>query len=121
MRQLRADLIVIVVCLALCLVPWLWLSRSAPDAAYVRISCDGQVSVYALSEPRTLDLCSNGYHLSVAITADGVQVTDADCPDRVCVHTGRIATAGSAVVCVPARVSVSLVSDGEGEYDVITG
>ena len=48
------------------------------------------------------------YHLTVILDKTGAAVTDSDCPGRDCVHTGRITRAGQSIVCLPARIIVSL-------------
>lgn len=48
-----------------------------------------------------------------------VFVAKSDCPDRVCVNTGRISRAGEAIICVPNRVSIKII--GEGKVDAIAG
>ena len=55
-------------------------------------------------------------HLSV--TTEGVRVTHADCPDKLCVRMGSIAEAGESIVCVPLGVCVTV---GESAYDGVTG
>lgn len=42
-------------------------------------------------------------------------ISEADCPDHVCVDTGTVKHSG-AIVCAPNGVSVRL-SSGEGAYD----
>lgn len=37
-----------------------------------------------------------------------VRVSDSDCPEQDCVHTGAISRAGQSIVCLPAQVVVYL-------------
>ena len=36
----------------------------------------------------------------------------ADCPDQVCVRTGRIRYAGQSIVCLPNRLVIKIVAKG---------
>ncbi|MGO0916151.1 NusG domain II-containing protein, partial [Clostridioides difficile] len=36
----------------------------------------------------------------------GVEIVDASCPDKVCVHTGFINKPSQSIVCIPNRVSI---------------
>ena len=36
-------------------------------------------------------------------------MTDADCPDKLCVKTGRISKTGETIVCLPHRVVVEII------------
>ena len=51
-------------------------------------------------------------------------MTDADCPDKICVNHATISDVGESIVCLPHRVVVEIVSsDGEtdnADFDVIT-
>lgn len=63
---------------------------------------------------------NNGYTLTVA-SADGwVDVTHADCPTQDCKHSGAITRAGQSIVCLPARIVITLVGTN-ADYDVIVG
>ena len=39
---------------------------------------------------------------------------EADCPDGTCVRQGAIQTPGETIVCLPHRVTVTIVGNGEG-------
>ncbi|MBL8029184.1 MAG: NusG domain II-containing protein [Fibrobacteres bacterium] len=47
-----------------------------------------------------------------------IWISSAPCPDRVCVHTGRIKRAGEKIICVPNKLVITIESD-ESEYDAI--
>jgi hypothetical protein len=44
-----------------------------------------------------------------------------DCPDQVCVRTGKLRHAGQAAVCLPNRVVLRLVGAAPDGLDAITG
>ena len=35
-------------------------------------------------------------------------MTEADCPDKICVNTGKISKIGETIVCLPHRVVVEI-------------
>lgn len=39
-----------------------------------------------------------------------IAFTDSNCPDKVCIRTGRIGTAGKISACVPNKVYIKIVS-----------
>lgn len=49
--------------------------------------------------------------VTVIVSSDGVYVESASCPDKLCEHTGKITRSGQSIVCLPAKVSVSLNGD----------
>ncbi|MFN0159222.1 MAG: NusG domain II-containing protein [Bacteroidota bacterium] len=55
-------------------------------------------------------------------TRDGkVAVTDAACPNQICVRTGWRARAGEVIVCVPNHVVVRILGQREKGVRAITG
>ena len=51
---------------------------------------------------------SKDYNVTVEFTKDGAEVTSSDCPDKLCVHSGKITRSGQSIVCLPAKISVTL-------------
>ena len=82
-------------------------------AKEVLVTVDGQ-AVATLDLNKDTDMMINGYHGGTdhLIIKDGyASITDASCPDKVCVRTGKIHKTGELIVCLPNRVVVSI----EGE------
>ena len=46
-------------------------------------------------------------------------ITDANCPDKLCVHQRSISKKGETLVCLPHKVIVSISSDTDTEIDGI--
>ena len=44
-------------------------------------------------------------------------ITDADCPDKLCVHQRSIQKKGETLVCLPHKVVVSISSDSSNPSD----
>lgn len=63
---------------------------------------------------------SRGYTLTVAAEDGAVRVSGSDCPNQDCVRSGAISRAGESIVCLPARVAVTLEGAADG-YDLIAG
>ena len=49
----------------------------------------------------------------IEISGGEVRVTDADCPDRVCVQTGAISGGAVPIICLPHRVEIVVVNGAE--------
>lgn len=108
---------VLLAALALFLVPLL---RGVGQVAVV--SVDGEVVArLPLSRDATLQVENNGYHLTVVVESGAVSVREADCPDRVCQHTGKISKKGASIVCVPAGVTVRVGKEGSEDADAVAG
>ena len=94
----------------------------------VVVTVDGQeVERIALEDfPDTPQVYSgNGYTLQVSSDTDterGVCVSVSDCPTQDCVHTGTITRTGQSIVCLPARISITLEGQASGDGpDLVIG
>ena len=64
----------------------------------------------------------NGYTLQVRFSQEGVEITASDCPTQDCVRTGIISKAGQSIVCLPARMIITLEGVEElGAPDLVVG
>ena len=87
----------------------------------VSVSVDGEtVERCALSSYEGGVYESRGYTLTVEETDGAVYVASSDCPNQDCVHSGAISRAGQSIVCLPARVAVTL-EGAASDYDLIAG
>ena len=65
---------------------------------------------------RTIDL--DGHNVIVLWGKTAV-MQSADCPDQVCVRTGRLTRAGQVAVCLPHRVILKLTGTSTDGIDAI--
>ncbi len=118
------DILIVLVVIVVSVLSFLLVfSRDTENLTCV-VRCDSKV-VYKveLSEitgitEKTID---GEYPLTVVIKNDCVYIKDACCPDKLCEHTGEIHRANESVVCLPAKVSVTLESNKDSELDVVVG
>ncbi|MBQ8524361.1 MAG: NusG domain II-containing protein [Clostridia bacterium] len=78
-------------------------------------------TVLPLSEDTEFDITSNGIDLHIVVENGKARVESSDCPDKICVHRGEISKSGQSAVCVPARLSLVIESEGESDADFIIG
>ena len=109
------NLIIILLCIA---VPVGIYLTTKDETKTVAVSVDGR-EVWKQSVDED-GLCeANGVVVTVR---DGkAYVTHSDCPDGLCMDMKKAQNVGDSIVCVPNRVSVKIVGDGEKEADVVAG
>lgn len=118
-----ADLLIVAAVLLLAVAAFFrFFPGGAQDGAAVAvITVDGAaVERLPLNQPAERSYSANGYTLRVVVENSTVRVAQADCPSQDCVHTGAISRAGQSIVCLPARLTVTIEGVPEG-YDLITG
>lgn len=96
------------------------------DALTAVISVDGaeseRIPLVGLADTeRTVE--SNGYTLRIRLTETEVWVESSDCPTQDCIRTGHISRSGQSIVCLPARVIVTLEGGAaaDGGVDAVLG
>lgn len=93
---------------------------------YVDGKCVYSVDLSKVTESTTkmIGLAQNGYNI-ITIEPNRICISDADCPDKVCVSTGWISNSTLPIVCLPHKVIVKItsVADGiaDGVYDNVAG
>ena len=73
-----------------------------------------RIELENVAEPYEVTLEGDG-GVVLCVSPTGVWFKDSDCPDKLCVNTGKLTYAGQSAVCLPARVSVSLEAGDKGE------
>ena len=79
----------------------------------VLVRVDGVVkSEYALSQEGIYVIQGKGGTNTICIKDGKVWMKEADCPDHICVRTGKIQHVGQSIVCLPHKVVVEIVEKG---------
>ena len=73
-----------------------------------------------LQETQVLSLRGAIGQTTIRIDHGAVQVTHSDCPEKICVRTGKIRQAGEMIVCVPNKIVIRINGRHNQTFDVIT-
>ncbi|MFA9422145.1 MAG: NusG domain II-containing protein [Sedimentibacter sp.] len=60
-----------------------------------------------------------GYN-TIHIENGEIWITDASCPDKICINQGKISKNGEIIVCLPNELLIKIVEDKEDDIDLIT-
>lgn len=109
----KRELILVVSILAIAgLLSGIFYAGNRKPAEQVVVTADGK-TVAVLDLHKDTELVIDGYGgTNLLVIKDGyVSITEASCPDHVCVRTGKIHKSGELIVCLPNLVVVTI----EGE------
>ncbi len=89
--------------------------------ARVKVTVDGEeYGIYQLSKDAEYEIEGYGYITDKLKIKDGkAYMKEAACPDKLCVHMGKISKNGEIIVCLPARIVVEVVEKGDEGYDAV--
>ena len=119
-KKRRADLIVIASLLLLALVLYLILGAVRTVGGEVVVRVDGvETERHALTADGTYPL--NGGSNILVIGEGQAWLTEANCPDLLCVRQGKIRYTGQSIICLPNRLTVTVEGGEPDEVDAVVG
>jgi hypothetical protein len=99
----------------ICAAVFLLVRFLGPKGTVAVISVDGEVirrvALTGVDRPYDIEIRTEYGHNTVHVEEGAVSVTAADCPDRICVHQGRVTTAGIPIVWMPHRLVIQIEGD----------
>ncbi len=112
------DILAALLVLLIALLPPLFGSLAAKEAASVRVISEGGEAIYELSVDREVELRSHGHRLVIEISGGSARVIQSDCDDGICMASGAVRESGDLIVCAPAGVRIEPMTD---EVDYVVG
>ena len=119
--RLRADILLIAALLALALGFFAVQRLSRKDGALAVVYVNGErTAEYPLAEDTTVTLHAPNGGYNILVIKDGVaDVTEASCPDKICVNQHAVSKTGEAITCLPNKTVIEIVG-GEQEVDIVS-
>ena len=92
------------------------------NGSTIEITVDGKVyGRYALEQDQRIPVEIDDETKNIVVIADGeAYMAEASCPDKLCIHQGRIESRSQSIVCLPNRVIVTVIDGEEPEIDSMT-
>ena len=108
----KRDLILIASILIVAIALFLVMEMAKKEGAGVAIKVEGiKVAEYSLAKNGTYPL--NG-GTNILVIEDGkAYLSDANCPDKLCVHQGKISMTGETITCLPNKLTVTVFGTEE--------
>jgi hypothetical protein len=122
-RKLKNDIILAVVIVLIAAAGLLLFVFNREQGSTVSVKVDGQqVASYPLNENREVSIKTgdNDEHINVLVIKDGkASISEADCPDKICVETRAVSYVGETVVCLPHKLVIEITNqNADGGIDV---
>lgn len=107
--------IIIILAIAVGLILFFRLSFGDSGVKYAEISVtvgeETSVCLYSLNQNKIIEFESLEYHFTAEISDGSISVTKAECPDGICRNTPSISSEREAIICVPAKMIIKIISD----------
>lgn len=116
MKAVRWDtcLLLLLMLIGIFFSVWIYLPASSPGG-YLEIRQNGKpVKTIPLGKDCEETIRSeDGETNTFSIKNGKVSMTDANCGDQTCIHTGSISHNGETIVCLPHRLVLKICADDE--------
>ena len=120
----KNDLILIIFLLIMTSVVGVIIFFTKHEGKQVVVSVDGVVTdIYSVEDDGIYEIEGyNGGHNILMIKDGAAYMSEASCPDHLCMGMGKISHAGQSIICLPNRVVVEIRDEktAESEYDTVS-
>lgn len=118
----KNDLILIISLLLFALLFLLVILGRGEKGGVVLVSVNGEVNKeFNLSEEISYRINIGDGRYNMLIIKDGyAYISEASCPDKICVNHKRIQKSGETIICAPNKVVVEIKSKSKNEVDAIS-
>ncbi|SHL48030.1 hypothetical protein SAMN02745136_04992 [Anaerocolumna jejuensis DSM 15929] len=115
----KKDIILLLVILFIALGGLLIFRITQKSGDMVVVAVDGVVTQeYPLNKDLTVDIKGVNGGTNHLVIKDGyADVTEASCPDKICVKSRKINKTGESIICLPNKVVVKIVGRDTPEVD----
>ena len=117
-KKTRNDIILGLAVIILAAGIWLATELLKKDGSFAVVTVNGtETARYSLSEDAEIRLESENGGFNILVIKNGkADITEASCPDHVCVDQRAISKTGEAITCLPNKTVITV--DGEEEADI---
>ncbi len=120
MEKLKKDIILLLGIILAAFLLWLILYLLNKDAsAMVTVYQNGhEIGKYPLGKEQTISIPygEDGYNL-LFISGGEASISDADCPDGLCVRQRAVDRNGESIICLPHKLVIQITAGKERELD----
>lgn len=120
MKIRKADIILVLVLLLVAAAAGIFMLAVRDTGGEAVVLRDGQEILRLPLSEDAEQVITEGEGSNTVVIQDGAaSVTQANCPDKVCVHTGEIRYEGQTIVCLPHKLVVKIEGGEEQEVDAV--
>ena len=121
-KKVRNDIILALVVVIAAAGIWLFSEVTKEDGAFAVVVVDGvETERYPLDTDAEIRLESENGGYNILVIKDGkADVTEASCPDHVCVDQRAISKTGEAITCLPNKTVITIDGEDEAEVDFVS-
>ncbi len=120
MKKRKNDIILIATVIIAAALIWGFTQVTRSEGAYVVVTVDGEVyGTYPLDTDTEIRI-GDDEHYNILVIKDGkAEITEASCPDKLCVKQGKAEYDGQSIICLPNKVVIEIRGGEQSDYDAV--
>lgn len=120
-KKARNDILLAAAVLLIAGGVWLFTTLNKAPGKYAAVIVNGtETARYPLDTDTEICLESKNGDYNILVIKDGkADITEASCPDKICVNQHAIGKTGEAITCLPNKTVIEIIG-GEQEVDIIS-
>lgn len=120
LKKRKNDVLLAVALVAIAALIWLFTYLNRSEGASVSVTVNGEVfGEYPLDTDAEIRI-GEGESYNILVIKDGeAQITEASCPDKLCINQGKISYEGQSIICLPNKVVVEVQGGESSDYDAV--
>jgi hypothetical protein len=121
-KKTRNDIILGLAVIILAAGIWLATELLKKDGSFAVVTVNGsETARYSLSEDAEIRLESENGGFNILVIKNGkADITEASCPDHVCVDQRAISKTGEAITCLPNKTVITVDGEEDAEIDFVS-
>ena len=121
-KKIRNDIILALAVVIAAAGIWIFTELMKDDGAFAVVTVNGTVSArYPLDTDAEIRLESENGGYNILVIKDGkADVTEASCPDHVCVDQRSVSKTGEAITCLPNKTVITVEGKDEADFDFVS-
>ena len=121
LKKHRNDILLIAALLAVSVGIWVYSLVTRQEGGYALVSIDGET---VLELPLNIDACvvlGDGAHTNTLVIENGrAHISQASCPDHICIRQGEICYDGQTIVCLPNKLVITIRGGTATDIDAVS-
>ena len=120
MKKWKNDIILVGIIAFAAALLWLGIYLTRSEGTYIRVAVDGELfGEYPLNTDVEIRIGDETSYNMLIIENGEASIAEASCPDKLCVHQGKIQYDGQSIVCLPNKLVIEVIGGEKSEYDVV--
>lgn len=120
LKKHKNDIILLVVIIAVAGLVWLGITLTRTEGAYVSVTVAGELyGTYPLDTDAEIRIGEDEDYNVLIISEGKAQISEASCPDKLCVKQGAIQYDGQSIICLPHKLVIEIKGGESSDIDAV--